>query len=158
MSNEKRESIEVKACRLFKTERIEIGPTDSFETLKGSDIFGDRVYGVDLSSISWKSAPATDVIIFRKVSNGNFSNLFGHLSEKRPRWQNPGQVLAFYRDHKDKLLGGHNFFELEWGVVVEVRFNDEDHDGGLPAATVHHFHVGRVWFAESELRTISPQQ
>ena len=141
--------------RLFGTETITVGVTDGTEKFSGSDLFGDRVYGVTLPDVAVKSTPAMHVMIHEIVENATFAEFFGSLGEKRFRWQNMGQILNFCRDHRDKLRtdGYATFFELEGGFFAFV-FVDVN---GRLVVRVDPFSFGLVWRAEYRHRLVSPQ-
>ncbi len=141
--------------RLFETETMLVSTTDGTEKFGGSDLFGDRVYGLTLPDRIATPTPPMNAIIHDLVKNGKFAQFLGSLGENRPRWKNRGQVLGFCRDHKDKLSEkGATFFELEGGFVAIVDFGGR----GRLRVDVVKFSRGYVWCAACQRRVVSPQQ
>jgi len=143
--------------RLFPKKTITIAATDGTETFESSELFTGGIYGVTLPTVE-KPIPTaeTTAIVYEQILDGKFTEVFGSLGETRLRFQNQGQVIAFCRDHRDKLRtdGYATFFELEGGFVAFVYFDD---DGRLKVS-VSPFSYDRVWGAESRRRFVVPQQ
>ncbi len=151
---QKAQEVKVYLKRVFEDQTMTVGISDGTEKFEGSDLFGDRVYGLALPEVMSPSTP-TNFILHDLVKNGKFTDFLPTLGENRPRLKNRGQVMRFCRDHKDKLSRrGATLFELEGGFVARVFF---DVSGRLRVG-VDGFSYGGVWHARYESRVVSPQQ
>ncbi len=150
----RREQCWVKVYLKSLFDGVVVSAADGIETFASSGLFGG-VYGLTLPAGSGKPTPATKATVWELILNGIFAQIFGSLGEKRGRWTE-SQVVAFCRDHRDKLRtdGYGTFFELEGGFVANVYFGG---DGRLEVG-VDEFSRGGVWSAEYEHRVVSPQQ
>ena len=140
--------------RLFETEKITVDVTDGTETFASSGLFTGGVYGLTLPP-SKKATPVIGSVIWEIILGGVFSQLFRSLGERRGRWTE-SQVVAFCRDHRDRLrTGGYGtFFEVEGGFVAFVYFVDS----GRFSVSVRKFSHDDVWSAEYLHRLVTPQQ
>ncbi len=112
---------------LNPVKRLTLDATDGTETLASArnTIFSGGVYDIDTSGAGGPT-PQMSVVLYVQKENGEFADLFGSLGEKRKRWQE-SQVNQFYRQHRDELeQNGHeNFFELEGGLIAQVKFKPD---------------------------------
>ncbi len=141
--------------RLFDNVDLVLVATDGTETFKSSGLFTGGIHGLAIPAVAQnKATMATKAIVWEMILDTAFPLLFGNLEEKRKLWMEH-QVVQFCRDHQAKLRreGCATFFEMEGGVVADVRF---DYYGQL-TVDVYSFSLD-VWGAEFRHLIVSLQK
>ncbi|MES3032261.1 MAG: hypothetical protein V4699_03425 [Patescibacteria group bacterium] len=145
-------------------EVLTLEPTDGKETIaEASALFngwidGDfKEYGCDVES---KPTVAQKVVVHEMIKNGDFSRIFGGLSDTLDALcLTQPQIIQFVKKHRKWLRtdGYATFFLFKVGDEFFVARVCVLSDGVL-FAFVDRFSRGNVWYAEDRRRVVSPQQ